>query len=222
MKIFGTKFFSSKKTARGFSFGEVIISAFVISVGLTAIVALFASNYRESAFDRDRIVAAELAQEGVEIVRNIRDNNLASGTIAFNNFLAANKDNCNLDYLDTAFDTTGGAGRNCFGAAKNNELRKFSLDLVNGYYKFDYSPSRSVQTHFGRDIYLERDDKGTPLDESDDAFRVVSIVWWGGSGVFPGAPGSYSGNDPNIAQIASWCTAGNKCVYSRAVLESWR
>lgn len=74
------------KNKKGFSFMEVMVSVFVLSIGITAIVALMAGNIKNSIESRDSIIASELAQEGDEIVRNIRDNNfLANPTTPFLN-----------------------------------------------------------------------------------------------------------------------------------------
>ncbi len=63
---------------KGFSITEVIISVFVIVVGLVAILGLITSSIRESYSSRNRIIASQLAQEGVELIRNVRDSNVAS------------------------------------------------------------------------------------------------------------------------------------------------
>jgi prepilin-type N-terminal cleavage/methylation domain-containing protein len=62
-----------KKTKKGFTMMEVVASLFVISVGLTGILGLMASNVKEAADSRDQLIAAQLAQEGLELIRNLRD-----------------------------------------------------------------------------------------------------------------------------------------------------
>ncbi len=64
---------------RGFSIMETMIAAFVLTVGLVGMVSLFGPAIRHTGDVRDRIIATGLAQEGVEIVRNIRDNNMVAG-----------------------------------------------------------------------------------------------------------------------------------------------
>jgi len=52
---------------------EVIIAVFVITVGLLAVLGLINFLLNSAQSSKDNLVAAELAQEGVEIVRSMRD-----------------------------------------------------------------------------------------------------------------------------------------------------
>ncbi len=79
------------RKSRGFSFGETLLAAFVLSVGLIVIVKLFQSSLANSLFLRDATIASELSQEGVELVRNVRDNNFIAGGTGFASFSSVNK-----------------------------------------------------------------------------------------------------------------------------------
>jgi type II secretory pathway pseudopilin PulG len=59
---------------KGFSLIEVIISIGIISFAFVGVMAIFASNIRTEIANRDRITASYLAQEGVEVIRQQRDN----------------------------------------------------------------------------------------------------------------------------------------------------
>lgn len=59
----------------GFMMIEAVFSIFIVGVILVTFMAVMASSYRTEFAKRDLIVASNLAQEGIEIVRNIRDNN---------------------------------------------------------------------------------------------------------------------------------------------------
>jgi len=72
------KFFQqlfSKKKKTGFSLLEVIIAIFVLTTGILAVMSLIYKTVASSSFSSNRLIAAYLAQEGIEIVRNIRDTN---------------------------------------------------------------------------------------------------------------------------------------------------
>jgi prepilin-type N-terminal cleavage/methylation domain-containing protein len=60
---------------QGFTLIELLIALFIISTSFTGIVALMSQNIRSSAFAETQLQAVFLAQEGVEIVRNLRDDN---------------------------------------------------------------------------------------------------------------------------------------------------
>ncbi|MDO8557933.1 MAG: prepilin-type N-terminal cleavage/methylation domain-containing protein [bacterium] len=60
----------------GFSLIETIIALFVLTVGATGAFIVISKTIHISPAVRQEIIAANLAQEGIEVVRNIRDNTL--------------------------------------------------------------------------------------------------------------------------------------------------
>jgi len=67
------------KNSQGQGLIEVIIAIAVISVGLFAVLTLFASNFNGEQEAKARVVGVNLAREGVEAVKNIRDSNWLHG-----------------------------------------------------------------------------------------------------------------------------------------------
>lgn len=63
----------------GFSLVEMLLAGFVLSFGLVAIVGTLGPAIKTTADSRDRAVAAFLAQEGAEVIKNIRDENMLNG-----------------------------------------------------------------------------------------------------------------------------------------------
>lgn len=63
------------KKQHGQSLLELIIAIGVITVGLFAVWTLFLANYRGEKKSRMDMIAFNLAREGVELVKNIRDSN---------------------------------------------------------------------------------------------------------------------------------------------------
>ena len=84
----------NKFTQGGFSFVEVMLGVFLIGVGVLASVTLLSRGLSESLDSRRQLTAVLLAQEGVELVRNIRDNNWIVSAATFENFPATAPDNC--------------------------------------------------------------------------------------------------------------------------------
>ena len=58
---------------------EVIIAIAIIIIALVASVVLLSSSISGITTNKSRLIAVSLAQEGLEIVRNIRDNNWFDG-----------------------------------------------------------------------------------------------------------------------------------------------
>lgn len=64
-----------KKDNRGFTILEIAISLFIISMGMVAVLTLVVQNIQVENVDKNKVVASQLAQEGLEVVRNQRDFN---------------------------------------------------------------------------------------------------------------------------------------------------
>lgn len=74
-------------TKRGQSLIELLVAMTVIIVGLTAAGSLVFSNIQLQEVSADRVVAANLAREGVELVKAWRDSNWLAGNV-FNDGLS--------------------------------------------------------------------------------------------------------------------------------------
>ena len=59
----------------GFGLIEVTISIYILIMGLLGIMSLLHQSQKAQYANENTLVAAQLAQEGIELVRNVRDNN---------------------------------------------------------------------------------------------------------------------------------------------------
>ncbi|MFZ2226848.1 MAG: hypothetical protein WA064_03275 [Candidatus Moraniibacteriota bacterium] len=183
-----------KKVYAGFSFMEVMLSVFVLSVGIVGVMPLFVSSLRESLDIRDQVVASMLAQEGTELVQNFRDNNRVSGASGGpfddSTFPETSSDNCWVSY--------DSEGVSCDGTYRLN------LD-ANKFYTHD--AISTVATKFQRKIgieYKKMDNDATDNAGAEKAI-ITSMVIWGSA--FPGA--------------VSECNVTHKCVYTSLILANW-
>jgi hypothetical protein len=201
----------NKRVRKGFSFGEVLISAFVLTVGLTATSALVSSSLGYSYDNRDAVVATQLAQEGVELVRNIRDENFAiqkdciedgaepcPGGDGFDGFDESQK-NCRFD-IDGSFQ--------CYASQGGPSSQRYYLTTpVNPVYgdRFEHT---GTPDRFVRYTYVEYND-------ANKTAKVVAYVFWdwSNSNSMPSFVPS-NGNTSN-------CTLANKCVFSEVFLTKW-
>ena len=195
-----TKLKNKKK--KGFSIGEVLLAIFVLSIGMIATFSLFNAGIKNLQNERDLIVASLLAQEGVEVVRNIRDNNWAARNFAdpaklndppaFDGILIDKNNkvkNCRVDYNTFIFSNTDcSSGKNLGG--------RF-LSLQGLFYR-----NSNTDSKFKRRVILEAEgDKETDAESA----KVTSMVYWS------------SGSFPDISD----CTIVNKCVFSQSILTNW-
>lgn len=180
------------KNKKGFSFMEVMVTIAILSAGLLAILTLVANSISNAINSRDGIIASELAQEGIELVRNFRDNNLINNeTSVFSDFPTIDRDNCRIDKDSMVFNDSS-----C-----NSNSKKLYLDN-SGFYIH----SGATETKFQRKLIVDYD---TPLASSAVRSDVYSIVIWGG--IFPSGSGCDS----------SSCNAASKCICVRDVLTEW-
>ncbi|MFH0969474.1 MAG: prepilin-type N-terminal cleavage/methylation domain-containing protein [Patescibacteria group bacterium] len=153
---------SSKKA--GFSLVEVMFSVCVLSIGIVAVLSLMTGNIKNSIESRDAIIASELAQEGIELVRNVRDNNFVNVRTAFEqNFPNNDRDNCKIDKgSDNITDCNSGHSK--------------VLNYSSGFYIH----GSGTATKFQRKIAIDYDTWPNPVQAT-----ITSTVWWNGSSSSP-------------------------------------
>ncbi|MFH1232730.1 MAG: prepilin-type N-terminal cleavage/methylation domain-containing protein [Patescibacteria group bacterium] len=62
-------------TQNGFSLIELIVCLFIINLGMIGVLSLVLQNIKVESTNKNALIASQLAQEGLELVRNQRDNN---------------------------------------------------------------------------------------------------------------------------------------------------
>ncbi|MDD5397313.1 MAG: prepilin-type N-terminal cleavage/methylation domain-containing protein [Candidatus Moranbacteria bacterium] len=147
------------QTKKGFSLVEVLVSILVLSFGIVGISSLMMQNIKASVEAKNQIIAAELAQEGIELVRNMRDNNPSD--------------------FGTYFVYTGGGAEYIidngytyadFKNSVNPTVDKEKLYIKSGYY--GHGSNGAVSTKFYRKVNITKDD-------IKHNHNVTSYVTWG-------------------------------------------
>lgn len=142
---------------KGFSLLEVLLSVFVMSVGLMTIVAVINGSLAFSYDTRDNIIATELAQEGVELVRNVRDNDFAAGNDGFTSF--DNSQHCRISV---------GTSLTCRNNREN--ANRYYLQYAGGIY----DDINNTEERYSRFIYINYQSGGGVKRAT-----VRSFVFWG-------------------------------------------
>ena len=172
-----------------------MLAAFVLTIGLTAVVALIGNSLKNSFETRDTIIAVGLAQEGVELVRNVRDNDFVTscgdGTCNDGFTVFSNDKHCRIDYTD--------ATDNLDCASSVGSLSRYRLQYANNFYQHN----SGADSRFSRYVYIN-------YSQTDNEALVRSFVYWGGL-FTPPSNGS-----------AAQCTVAKKCVFTEIKLTSWK
>lgn len=188
--------FKIKRNKKGFSLLESILSVFLVSMGLVVAIKLLTLGVSQSMKNRDQFIASLLAQEGVELVRNIRDNNWVDNdpmTKSFSKYPSTDRIRCIIDKDDT--DVSGSCG--------SPDMQLF---LNGGYY---VKGSVGSKTKYFRRIKFDYcNSSGCSITDRDnaDSVLVTSLVSWNGIA-------------PN--QDETKCNAANSCAYTQITLNKW-
>jgi len=158
---------------KGFTLIELIITLAILSFGIIGVYSAFAPIVALSYTISSRMTAAYLAQEGFEIVRNVRDSNVLKihqgQRILWDNGLAHCALGCQADYK------TGTSQQTFENALKlYNESDHLRID-ADGFYSYD----QGAATIFTRKI---------TITSAGDGLKVVVEVFWN----YNGKPFSFS------------------------------
>lgn len=192
---------NNKQKEAGFTLIEVLASLAVFTIGIVAIMTLGFSNYNTSRDNLDRIIAANLAREGIELIRNRRDTNWLrmgdnvkitedghicdvisdSGVYCAWDFLIGDfGDYLALDYKDNYANIL--LTEPCFQEGHEGELcvedpeQSSSLGIDdNGYY----AHGAGISTKYSRGIFIERICANKLADNipEDEYYRSTNFDW---------------------------------------------
>jgi prepilin-type N-terminal cleavage/methylation domain-containing protein len=147
---------------KGLTIIEMLIAIFIISVGIVGVFTVINKTISTMAVSPSELIAAYLAQEGIEVVRNIRDTNWleppsALGVeVLWDDGLAPG--NYKADYND-----------NSLTAVTPGSDIPYLLNINNnGYYTYD----SGINSGFYRKITISQ---GPILV---DSLKVFVDIWW--------------------------------------------
>lgn len=100
-----------EKTNRGFTVLETLVAVFILVLAITGPMVFAQSGLRTAFLARDQITAFFLAQDAIETIKNIRDDNALKG----NDWLSRITDECSVNEnclisVETLYDDFGDLG----------------------------------------------------------------------------------------------------------------
>lgn len=145
---------------QGFTLIETLIALTVLIMIITGPLSLATKSISASIFSQDQITASYLAQEAVEYIINIRDNNSL-------------QDNDWLYGLDQCLGASG-----CYVDARNNNIvscgsvcPKIKYDESGGFY---YNYQTGQDTIFTRTVKISK----INIQGNEDEARIEVIISW--------------------------------------------
>lgn len=191
-----------KKLKNGFTIIELIISIFILSVAVVGIFSAFSIMTILTSSSKDRLTAAYLSQEGLEIVRNIRDTNW------LNIDTCVPGDVCPFAWLD-GLDMCNNGCQADYTATSMSPWTGSDADYLNinedGFYV--YGSESSLRPKFKRKIII------TPVEDAggnpDHIIKIeVQVSWDEKSNIL--YPIRYAGD---CGQSASNCLKVSATLY---------
>lgn len=146
---------------KGFTLIEVVVSIFILTVGIVTVVGLITTSAQAIQVVKDSVLAAQLSQEGIEVVRAIRNTNwiqnqaydagLAPGSYCVN-YNSTSTDSC-ADF-SIYFDAATGYTHNSGGQATPFS-RKIDVATTTDAENVEYIEVRSTVDWDSRSIVTE-------------------------------------------------------------------
>ncbi len=146
---------------RGMTFLELLITAFILTVGISGSLGLIHNTIYSASIAASQLKAAYLAQEGIEVVRNVRDSNWVRDDNWLNNIPECLC--CEVAYNH--------GGNEPIQSCPGGEPRL--LKYYNGFYAYS-GDSGAVDTIFRRRIKIAMENTGT----ENERLRVEATVSW--------------------------------------------
>ncbi len=201
----------AKMREKGFTLVETLVAISILVIALTGPLAIVAQSLKSSYFSRDEITAAYLAQEPIEYIRNLRDQNGLRYTNAsqwmngistdeFGNNII-NNPGSNTIRVNLVWDTNHYKFVLCSAPLTCTVKYDSTAGDVGNNNKVIYGSitGNTLQDSiFTRDIYLNKSpsDPQTELTSPDRELVVTVVVSW--------HTGSIAHNVTVVERITNW------------------
>lgn len=165
------KFFKFKKES-GFTLVETLVAIAIFATAITGLIVISGRGINDNVFVKNKLTASYLAQEGIEIVRMIRDNAALNNPSSdyWADFLA-NIDVCySPDGTDVCWVDAMGPS---IGQCDNGVCPNVGYDQDTGVYAFGYQESI-----FNREIRV------VPVEDFEEVLVISEVSWTQGSNTY--------------------------------------
>lgn len=191
-------FHRPRKDLTGFTLLESIVAIYILVVGLTSVISLTANSLSAVSRFKQELIASNLAQEGLELVKNKRDSNYLTRTLG-----PPPTPSCDIPFCDANDSDNNdlwGAGASCDDLSTGCQLNpwasptnadaplldfekcvgaggcKIGFDSAAGFYGYNMADDSGFTRYILIDEPVPSLRSGTGPDLKD--VRVRSVVSW--------------------------------------------
>ena len=195
---------------KGFTLIELVISIFVLSIAVIGVYSVFSAMLILTSDSADRLVAIYLAQEGAEIIRNMRDNAWLANEERdawLDKIAPPNGPNCTSGCKADFTTDTGVSGAyplQPWAGGNDNDY----LTLAGSFYTYKEVGENIIKTKFKRKIKISLFDDGQRGFLDHAVKVVVEASWDQRATIF------------RSADLASDCNRSN-CITVEYILYNW-
>lgn len=153
----------SIKTDTGFTLVETLVAILLLTMSISGPLFMAQQSFISAQIAQDQTVARFLAQEGVEIVRAIRDTNILSNRNWLTDLdICKTNDGCYLHHTNDGLEVVGQCPNGGCPALNYNEL--------DSSYSYDSGSNYEI-SNYTRTIVI------TDIAADKDTEVVVEVVW---------------------------------------------
>ena len=165
-----------KKTSRngGFTLIELLITIFLVSVGLIGVIAFLNASLSSQFEAKNEVIAAGLAQEATELVRNIVENNFLNNNPNWYQQIATSKNgtsNCKWLDVDSLSDHKCWTGNSFDVCINGPDGRYLQCPHAVGGKETDFLREIEVR---GEEV---NEDPGIDIEDGDCLNILVTVGW---------------------------------------------
>ncbi len=181
----------NNQNQKGFTLIEMLVSIFIIAFSLVGIFNLNSKYNQQTLQEKESFIATLLAQEGIEIIKNMRDTNSLNDQCWTNNIDNTNTCTipppsgvCVTQGFEIDYNNQGGTGAGLTGWGNTEDTTDPAgghyLYLKNGFYGYDNSSAS--WTPYRRRIFISY-----PYSADSTVLykgvHIRSVVYWKGKQV---------------------------------------